>query len=541
MNSFLCFSLLPCCVLVVVAPSFGGEPPQIDRLSPPGMQRGVTTEIKLVGKPGDGPLQVWSESNAVEFIFSEDQSSATVTSAEGIAPGLHRLRFFNQFGATDLLPFLVGVIPEVAEQEPNNDIASAQLIDQPSVTLNGALEKNGDVDTCAVTLTAGKKLIASMQANRELGSPMDAVLQVLDAHGTVLAQNDDDHDIDPQIVIDVPADGQYFVRTFAFPSTPNSSIRLAGGADYVYRLTLTSEGYISHVSPAVVDRRIENSLTLHGWNLTSNTAALPPFENDDSVLHHGFANVLNVNGVQRDCFAEERLADTPLPVPHSVTGYIAVPGESDVYQIVGEKGQKLSLQVVARTLYSLLDPVCVVTDATGKVVKDADDKDRSNLDVQTEFSLGDGVHNITITDRYGHGGERFFYVMTCESIQPEFSASIKDNALVIVEAATVDLRVTIERRHGFSEKLIVSVNGLPEGLTCDPVESLNDGETAKLVTLKWTRSETAPAFSGPVRINCMSESGEGRFARVSIKNSSETTDQIWLTIPPQVTPTEQAK
>ena len=34
------------------------DKPSVTRLSPPGLQAGTTTEIKFVGKPGDGTLQV---------------------------------------------------------------------------------------------------------------------------------------------------------------------------------------------------------------------------------------------------------------------------------------------------------------------------------------------------------------------------------------------------------------------------------------------------------------------------------------------------
>lgn len=522
-------------------PCLSGEPPQIDRLFPPGLERGTTAEIKLVGKSGDAPLHVWTDVDGIAFQFSEDRTTATVACSDDVSPGLHQVRLYNEFGATDLLPVMIGVIPEIADEEPNNDPASAQRIELPSVTINGVLEKNEEVDLFAVSLTAGQTFIASVQAHQELGSPMDSVLQLLDALGTVIAHNDDDHGLDPQIVFHVPSDGQYFVRTIAFPSEPNSSIQLAGGENYVYRLTLTTAGFVDYVSPAIVDQRIENQISLHGWNLPAQTASLSSFESKAKFAAAGVVNVARISGVSHDCFSEDQLTDTPLPKTFSVTGCLSQPGEEDVYQITGEKGQKASVSVIARALNSSLDPVCVISDATAKVIKETDDQDRENLDVQTEIQWGEGIHTFKITDRYGFGGERFFYVLTCQPVQPEFSATVNVNSIVIPDDKPFELPVSIDRQHGFSEKITVSIEGLPEGVTCDGVDSLKEGETAKTVTLKLIRSDAAAAFTGPIRIHCQPEVGPAQYVKFSIKYSVDQTDQFWLTLPPVLQSTDQTK
>src|SRR5581483_10130568 len=106
------------------------------------------------------------------------------------------------------------------EKEPNDDYRHAQPLDK-SCVVNGRLEKTGDVDCFAIHLTRGQTLVASMEANRTLGSPMDAVLQVVSARGTVLEENNDYHELDPQLMFTAPADGTYVVRTFAFPAVPD--------------------------------------------------------------------------------------------------------------------------------------------------------------------------------------------------------------------------------------------------------------------------------------------------------------------------------
>ena len=110
------------------------------------------------------------------------------------------------------------------------------------------------MDGFAVNLSRGQTLVASVEAARHLGSPMDAVLQVVSTDGFVLAQNDDDVGRDPRIVFEAPAAGTYIVRLFAFPATPDSSIRFAGGSAFVYRLTLTTGGFLDYAFPLAVGR-----------------------------------------------------------------------------------------------------------------------------------------------------------------------------------------------------------------------------------------------------------------------------------------------
>jgi hypothetical protein len=81
----------------------------------------------------------------------------------------------------------VGNDPEVLEQEPNNSPAQAQSVSLP-VTINGHISggaRNGgaaDEDYFRFHATKGEKLTIEVAAAR-LGSPLDSVIEVLDAQG----------------------------------------------------------------------------------------------------------------------------------------------------------------------------------------------------------------------------------------------------------------------------------------------------------------------------------------------------------------------
>src|SRR5439155_26317331 len=100
----------------------------------------------------------------------------------------------------------------------------------------------------------------------------------------VATQNHDAVGLDPQIAFTATRRGPYLVRLFAFPATPDSGIRFAGGDDYIYRLTLTTGPFIDHALPLAAPRE-ESQVALGGWNLEPGAAAIvPPLSAETGAL-----------------------------------------------------------------------------------------------------------------------------------------------------------------------------------------------------------------------------------------------------------------
>ena len=521
-----------CCALVlfaVSAISAADEPPSIERLVPTGGQRGTSVDVKFIGKAGDGQQKVLTEADSLSLAVAENKESAIVTISAEARPGIHWLRFYDEFGATELKPFVVGLIPEATETEPNARIAEAQTVTLPSVTMNGVLEKAGDVDTFAVTLSKGQTLVASMLANRGLGSPMDGVLQIVNEKGTVVAQNDDDSGPDPLTTFQAPADGNWYVRTFAFPTVPNSTIGFAGGTNFVYRLTLTTQPLIEHSSPLVrYEHDAETTLTLHGWNLEATAVSVPITQ---SVLADGFALPHPLQSVDIPSMTEEQLTeDRVLKLPAAMTGHIMVVGERDQFIVRAVKDQKLSFSALATSNGSMLDPVLAVHDSDGKLIMENDDISNENRDAELHLTIpSDGAFRVSVRDRFAHFGDRWFYLLRCEETRPSFSASLKSTAFVVKNDKPLEIPVTVERRHGFAEAIEFRLEGLPEGVTVECQRSEKDGESSKAVILKLTVSEPV-ASQGSIRITA--ESVESKLKQPA---TFETADgslirEVWLNV-----------
>lgn len=463
--------------------ALAGQPPVIQRLVPPGGELGTDVEVTLVGKPGEDPLRVWSDRDQVQVVVTDDRTRATITIPPQSEPGIHYLRFYNEHGAAELRPFFVGPFREQSETEPNNRPRDACAVESVPVTINGVLEKSGEVDVFAVPLEAGQAVTCAVQANRALGSPMDGVLELLNPAGTRIATCDDDQGNDPRISIVPPASGIYFVRLFAFPASPNSTIGLAGGQEYQYRLT---------IGPAGFEQTDLDSL---------------------AELH------------------ETDAADRTLSIPWTAHGVIGEPGERDQFGFEASAGDNLTIRVAARRHGALLDPVAVLYDPDGKTIKEFDDISRSDPDVEFAVTLtAGGTHALAIRDRFDHGGQRYYYVASVEANLPSFDATVAANAFVVGTEKPLEIPVSIVRRNGFAEEITVEIDGLPSGLTAEPMVSVATGDTANTVTLKVSRDPEAGAFAGTVQIICRCQ--EEQRATAPIPNTSQTTSQLWLTVTP---------
>lgn len=515
-----------------------GEPPAIDRLFPPGGQRGTWFEVKLTGKAGDGETRLHSEADSISWALGEKRDTATITIAPTARGGVHWLRYSNASGATEFKPFVVGLIPEVTETEPNNKIAEAQQAVLPAVTINAVFEKARDVDSYAVQLTKGQALVAAFLGNDILNSPMDAVLQVSNARGTVLAQNNDDTSLDPRLTFTAPSDGTWYVRAFAFPSAPNSTIAFAGGADYVYRLTLTTQAIVEHTTPVVKPPGDgEVTLNVHGWNLAAPTAALPA---GSSTLDAGLALPFPVPMSDLPVVIESQLAaDRTLTLPVAVSGVIAPEG-TDTYLINATKSQQLSFFVQARRYGSQLDPVLSIQDKDGKQLKEADDINGENPDAELTFAIpADGQYRIVVSDRYQHASERFFYVLRCEEAKPSYDVELKNTAFTVPADKPLEIPLTIARRNSFVEAIDFKIEGLPEGLTAESPRSEKEGDSSKAVTIKVSGTAKA-SFSGAIRI--IAESVDTKLQKPATLSLADRTivSQLWLTAVAPEAPAEPA-
>ncbi len=149
-------------------------------------------------------------------------------------------------------------VASISEREFNNTPQHANAIKLP-VTVDGRIDKPGDVDIYQFQASAGQTLCANITARR-LGSPMDSILRLTDSQGRVLAVNDDamnksghmhpdmgehTHHADSYLRYNVTESGNYYlmVSDTAGASGTTCSYRLRIGSpepDYELRISPSS-------------------------------------------------------------------------------------------------------------------------------------------------------------------------------------------------------------------------------------------------------------------------------------------------------------
>jgi hypothetical protein len=514
-------SLFSLGVLCALCGELVSAPPGVTTLTPAGGQRGTTLTLSAAGSFDQWPAKVWCSSPGVTATADKEKGKFTVTLAADAPLGPVWLRFHDDTGASQLRPFVVGGLKETTETEPNNDAKSAPTLAAPTV-VNGVLVKGGDVDCFAVAVKQGQTLVASLDAHRSLRSPMDAVLQITSADGTVLAENHDARGLDPEVAYTPPAAGTFVVRVFAFPSAPDSSIRHFGSPACVYRLTVTADEFVDVVTPLAVERGQEATLTLGGWNLTAKTATLGKTE---SVF--GVAHPVAVAREPHPCFDLTAATDRPLSPPFTATGRVSQANTPAVIPVTAEAGKPLAVRLESAALELSLTPVVKVLDADGKPLLTAEPATLGGGIDATFTPAKTGTHTIEVRDLFKSAGPRHLFRLRVTPATPDVTAAVAAAQFSVVVGTPLDIPIAVVKRHGFTGELEPFADGLPDGVTASV------GTPAKpdpnVVVLKLTATKPA---SGPIRVG-VAKKGDATFKRPAtapLPDFDRPTTDLWLTV-----------
>ena len=126
--------------------------------------------------------------------------------------GSHRLRLRTATGITELRPFFVGALPEVAEKEPNSEFSTPQAI-PVNVTVTGVADYE-DVDYYVVEAKKGDRLTAEVEGIRLGITFFDPYVAILNSARFELASSDDNALVwqDGAASIVAPEDGKYYIQ-----------------------------------------------------------------------------------------------------------------------------------------------------------------------------------------------------------------------------------------------------------------------------------------------------------------------------------------
>jgi hypothetical protein len=315
---------------------------------------------------------------------------------------------------------------------------------------------------------------------------------------------------------------------------------------------MTTGPYLEYSLPLAMSRSQSSELLLGGWNLPDGSLKLPaPAIPADAamatvtaaelpainVAHEAVAGSLTIPWVDTPVLLAA--ADCSLTKPQSVplgitiTGRLAAPRDHDAFQLALKKGQRAIARVDSRALGYGLDPYLFVLDGAGKVVAELDDVNNQR-DVELAWTAAeDGEFRVVVRDVHGQGGPRFIYRLTLAEATPDFGLSLAADSFVVTTAKPLEIPVTIDRRHGFSQPIEIRLEGLPAGVTVDAATSAPQGETAKTVklTIKADPAVVTAATGQIIRVVGIASqpTEQRRTATFSIPLPAATLRQPWLT------------
>lgn len=412
-----------------------GELPYLETIFPLGGQRGTENTITVNGAN-------------LDTVASIQISIGTETSA-----GEQSLRVQTPSGlATNPHPFAIGNWAEMMETEPNNTTGNANAVTTP-ITLNGKIEKSGDVDWFSFEIKEPQLLVFEVEANK-LSSNLDALLTLYgpgkpmdgsdemawnDSKEQVLMVNDDDTSTDARadarIDWNFDAAGKYSIAI--------RDLNNQGGETYPYRL---------NIRPLEPDCE----LSVVALNIRNQPIAM-----DNPRVSRGSSVTLQVDVTRLDQFdGPIRLLCPDLPKTFDVSP-----------TIIGA------------------------------------DQNRAMLTITAPWDAPLGLMPLSIVGVCAVGGRQIERAATPSPIlltvmdAPEFTLTLAEIGLSAVHNKTVDLHVTAKRRDDFVGPIELSVSGLPNRVSAlrDPVTekpvTIAEGETGTTITVKAGTFERREEFS----------------------------------------------
>lgn len=513
------------------------EPPNYDEtllaaVYPAGGQRGttVTVELRAFAKSirgkdlhglkrasnvlVDGPPGITV--GKVENV-SDTAVRAELTIAADAAPGRRMLRVVaEQSGITSGSYFVVGTLPEVVEQEKNNEPRRAQEVSLP-VVVNGCIAAPLDVDCFRFRAAKGQKIVAVAIAHdidsrsQKPRSFTDAALELLDSEGRVVADAADVLGLDPLVEAVIPEDGDYTARV--------KLVNFQGYPEAVYRLTIGEVPFPTAAMPVAVRKGTSASIALSGPNVSpvATSKAVVPADHPLPVLffdapefgtHDVPLLVTDVDELVEHEPNDERTTAMPLEPDHGVSGRFEQPGDVDWYKLSLQKTDRLRAEIHAqRYLRSPVDVHLSLYDAKGNLLGENDELFSIDVEQIHDFetfdpSLNvspkeDGDYYLRVAEQTGASGAGAVYHLTLARSKPEIVLHAwPDGVPIWGPGGTAGFVVTVGRM-GTKPDVDLAIEGLPPGWT-GSVSHAVGGETAPRPRAYMTITAPADAKIGDV-------------------------------------------
>jgi hypothetical protein len=453
--------------------------PRLTNILPTGGQRGTEVEVRFTGQRLDDTKEIVFYTPGISVVSTDvgtNRVKATLRLAPDCPLGEHAIRIRTATGVSEIRTFWVSALTNVAEVEPNTELAKAQKIPL-NVTINGTVTSD-DLDYFLVTADKGRRLTAEIEGMRLGRGAFDPYIAILDKDGKILNASEDSSlgFQDGIASIIAPESGDYvvLVRDTAF----------GGRDDYHYRLHVGTFPRPTAVFPPAgrvgetvkvtfigdVEGEFRQELKMPGepqekfgaFAESSNAQAPSP-----NWMHlTPFPTVLEAEpNDSREQAGEVR------DVPVVFNGIVSTAGDHDWFRFRAKKGQNLQVTVFARRLRSPLDSAIQIVNAKGSSV--ADNDDAAGPDSSVTFKPDeDGEYAVLVRDHLRRGAPDFVYCVEVAPVEPSLVVKIPEVArndtqsrqYIAVPRGNRFTTLISVRRANVTGDINFSVDGLPNGV-----------------------------------------------------------------------------
>ncbi len=465
--------------------------------------------------------------------------------------GIHDVRIVTKAGVSNPRAFVISNQKEFVEEEPNNDVPTAQKIELNS-SVSGVILAPTDVDFYSFTGKKGNRVLCSCLTT-SIDSRLPVEMQLYGADGGYLGSNRGYNNSDALLDAVLPSDGEYFVRVYSFSYTQ-------GGTDHFYHLSVSTAPWIDAVFPPIVEPGKATQVTVYGRNLKggkldpdavinnrplekitvtikpptdaralqrlASTGFISPVNSMLDGFEHREENASGMSNAHLLSYAaapivvenadnDDKDKAQKIAVPCVIAGRIEKKADRDWYTFSAKKGQVFHIETFGERVGAPMDLYFQLRDQQGSLITEQDDTaeilspqfyTRSDDPSKYRFVVpADGTYYLVVTSRdaFIQYGPRNLYTVHITTEQPDFRmvamapSQLSPDANVANQLGGAAFTVYVWRFGGFNDEITLTGENLPKGVSIQPQVITGSQKVANVVV---NANADAKSWTGAITI-----------------------------------------
>jgi hypothetical protein len=500
--------LSPILLFLVMLQTAAGQSPVMETVFPAGGQVGHSVDVSIAGSNLETVQAL--QSNTLGVVCERiGPLRFRLTIPEKLMPGSYDLWAVGEKGISAPRTFTIGNLKELTENPPNDSAQSAMRISL-NITMNGRMEKSGDMDFYQFHAKKGQRILMDCSAER-IDSRLRAVLEVFDPSGRRLKVSRGYFGNDPLIDFTAPAEGDYILKV--------QDLTFSGSAEHIYRISIDTGPRVSFSVPSIVQKGKPCRIELYGWNLaktvhdshrnsleqfdrieidipeamTHEVGDIPVLMKPAQAVLRGFAyhypkspsplfiGLTDLPVIQDRMDNHSPASAQKLSCPIEVSGRLEAGDERDWYSVEMRRGEVFYFEAMAERIQSPVDLQIDLFDATGhqrlasfgdQISGTANSFPATHHDPTGRWvAPSDGLFLISVHDLAGGIKKdlRRIYQFSVRREEPDFQLLAVPHlpepvGLNLARGGRLALDLIAFRQRGFDGEIRVSANSLPTGV-----------------------------------------------------------------------------